>query len=396
MALVAFIVDTTDLHVTVFDLNTEQKLLVETATELAEKEFADNAFEWEGDTPWENLELLAENGFLGINLDEEYGGAGMTEFEAILVLEIIGRVCPDTAYAMYGQQLVTARAIDEFGTEAAKEEYLPPVIGGEELIAIAISEPGAGSDVQSMTTEAEVTDDSVIINGEKMWVSNIQDSTAAVTWAQFPDGIGSVIIDLNDPGVEIEQAYTNMTGRKQTHFYLNDIEVPEYKVLNWGDFGKQLWMLNWERLGIAAMANAMMCCALDHSLDYAEDREQFGQPIGEFQGIEWKLADMTMQTELSRAITFQAGLAAVNQGRNPDRLAASVAKLFAARACEEVTSEAVQIHGANGFQQGHPVEYLYRMGRRWRIGGGTDEIIKNSIAQAIKRNGIPKIVDYTD
>lgn len=374
-------------------LSTEQEMLVSSLEDLAEDEFSDRAFAWDGAPPWENVELLAEQGFLGINIDEAYGGGGMTEFEAMLTIEVVGRICPDTAEFLYNQQMVAPRAIEMFGTEVAKERYLPPITAGEDSISIAISEPESGSDVRSMRTCAEEHDGELRVNGEKIWVSNVEHSGAAVVWVKFNAGLGSVIIEFDWPGVEIDQHYTNMADHEQTQFRMSDVVVSEENVITRGKegFKNQLRALNWERLGSATLANAIARNALDKALEYAEQREQFGQPIGEFQGIEWKLADMAKKLEASRALTHRSAIRAHERGRIPDRLDASLAKLYSSEMVESVVSESLQIHGANGYQQDHPLEYLYRLARGRRLAAGTDEIQKNQISRALKENGLPDI-----
>ncbi|WP_254538519.1 acyl-CoA dehydrogenase family protein [Halomarina litorea] len=374
-------------------LSAEQQMLVSSLEDLAEREFADRAFEWQGDPPWANVELLAEQGFLGINIAEEYGGGGMTEFDAMLTIEAVGRVCPDTAEFLYNQQMVAPRAIEMFGTEEAKERYLPPVTAGEDSIAIAISEPESGSDVGSMRTEVVEEDGDLVLNGEKIWVSNVQHSSAAVVWTRFPEGLGSVVVEFDWDGVSVDQHYTNMAEHEQTQFRMEDVVVPEANVVTRGKegFKQQLQALNWERLGSATLANSISRCALDKAIQYAGDREQFGQPIGDFQGIEWKLADMAKDLEASRALTYRAATRAHEQGRIPDRLDASLAKLLSSETVERVVSESLQIHGANGYQRDHPLEYLYRLARGRRLAAGTDEIQKNQIAAVLKRDGLPDL-----
>jgi len=376
-------------------LTDEQEMLVRELDRLATREFAEKAYEWEGELPWENVQTLADHGYLGINFDEEYGGGGMSEFEAILMNEVVGRVCPDTARLMVNQQMVSPRAIAEFGTEAAKERYLPPVLAGEECIAIAMSEPQAGSDVRAMQTTLEERDGDLVLNGEKTWVSFVEDATTAVVWTMIDDEIGTVIMDFDAEGVEIANHFTNMAGHTQTQFFMNDVVIPEENVLVRGReaFRLMLESLNWERLSAASQANAVSLAALEMALDYAQQREQFGQPIADFQGIEWKLADMFTQLQTARAITFQTAEAAVANDRVPDPLQTTVANLWAGQVAEEIVSEALQIHGANGYQQGHPIEYLYRFARSYRIAGGTDEIMKNTIARMLKKDGLPSILD---
>jgi alkylation response protein AidB-like acyl-CoA dehydrogenase len=372
-------------------LSSEQELLVSSLSELAREEFADRAFEWAGAAPWPNVELLADRGYLGVNIDEAYGGGGLSEVEAMLAVEAVGRVCPDTAEWLYNQTMVGPRAIEMFGTEAAKERYLPPVCAGEDAVAIAISEPEAGSDVGAMDSRIQQRDGELLLNGEKLWVSNVEHASAAVVWAKFPEGLGAVVLEFDWDGVEIHQQYTNMAGHAQTQFYMEDVVVPEENVLARGreGFGKVLSALNWERLGAATLANTIAACALERAIEYAGDREQFGQPIGEFQGIEWTLADAATDLEASRALTYGAARAAAERGEPPSRLRASMAKLYSGRMAESVVSEALQVHGANGYQRGHPLEYLYRLARGRRLAAGTDGIQRNGIAAELKNGGLP-------
>lgn len=375
-------------------LDDEQEILVKVLSDIAEGEFADRAFTWQGEFPWTNVRTLADRGLFGLNIAEEYGGGGMTELEAVLAIETVGTVCPDTANALYGQTMVAPRVIEMFGTETAKERYLPPVCEGESAISIAISEPHAGSDVGGMNTRIERTGEELRISGEKIWVSWVPEADAAVVWTRYPDdNLGTVIVDLDAPGVEIGEHYTNMAGHTQTHFFMEDVPVPEENVLVRGReaFKQQLKALNWERVGSSAYANAMSRCALEHALEYAREREQFDQPISEFQGLQWKLADAAKDLEAARSLTYRAALEAQDHDRVPDRLTANIAKLHASETVERVVSEALQVFGAAGYQREHPLEYLYRLQRGRRIAAGTDEIMKNTIADGLLDDGLPPI-----
>jgi alkylation response protein AidB-like acyl-CoA dehydrogenase len=376
-------------------LTDQQRELVETTRELAEENFRENACEWEGETPWENIKVLAEHDLLGINMPEEYGGRGHPEIDAVLMTEAVGRVCPDTAYALIAQQMVGPRAIAMFGSEEAKARYLPPVIEGDAGITIAMSEPEAGSDMRSMITTITETDEGLRLNGEKTWVGGVPGATAAVVWVKFPDSLGTVIMDFDNEGVEIQREYTNMHGRTQTHFTIDDVLIPEENILTQGaeGFKQQLQALNWERLGSAALANATALCAFDKATAFAAEREQFDQSIGDFQGIEWKFADMAKQVQASRALTQEAAEYGDQHEEGPDRMDTSIAKLYSGEMLENVVSEALQIHGARGYQEGHPLEYLYRFARSRRIAAGTDEIQKNTIAHTLKQRGIPHLGD---
>lgn len=375
------------------DPTPEHRLLVETVSDIA-ADFDRVSHEWDGEPPLANLATLADHGFVGLNLPKAYGGAGMSETAAILAVEAVGTVCPPTAELLMNSSLVAPRAIELFGTPAAKETYLPPITSGDTFLAIAMSEPEAGSDLQTMSTAVEETNDgTLVLNGEKTWVGMVEEAVAAVVWARFPEGLGTLILELDQPGVEVQSHFTNMAGHRQTQFVIDDVEVPEENVLTRGEsaFQKQLGSLNWERVGAAAFATAVGRKALRTALEYAGDRTQFGQTIGEFQGIRWKLSEMVTSLEMSRALTYRAAARADDDG-HPDPLEAGMAKLAATRSADNIVDEALQIHGANGYMQGHPLEYLYRYIRGYRIAGGTDEIQRNTIARLLERDGLPPLL----
>lgn len=373
-------------------LTAEQRAFAERAEDVA-AEFADEAYTWRGDVPRSNLQRLAEADLYCPSIDEAYGGQGLSDVTAMLLTEAVSRVCPDTGWFTYLQSMVGPRAIDLFGSESLKEAYLPAVTSGESFVSIAISEPEAGSDAASMTTEITEEGGDLVCNGEKTWVGGVPFGDAAVTWVRFPEGLGSVVVPYDDPGVEIEEVYTNMAGYAQTHFTIDDVVVPEDHVLTRGEAGfkEQLVSLNWERLGSSVLTVGWAEAALERAMAYASEREQFGQEIDEFQGIEWKLAEMYRQVETAASLSYGAAARADESDHAPPRLGTSTAKLHSSRIVEDVVSEAVQIVGARAYQQGHPLEYLYRLARSRRIAAGTDEIQLNTIAGALKESGLPAV-----
>jgi len=373
-------------------LEPEQRAFAEAAESVAAG-FAEDAYTWHGDVPWKNLQTLAEEGLYCPSVAEEYGGQGMSDVAAMLLVEAVGRECPDTGWFTYMQSMVAPRAIDLFGSETVKERYLPDVTAGESFISIAISEPEAGSDVGSMTTEVTEEDGELVCNGEKMWVGGVPFADAAVAWVRFPEGLGSVVLPFDDPGVEIEEEYTNMAGYSQCHFTIDDVVIPDEYVLTRGEeaFKEQLVSLNWERLGSSILTVAWAEAGLEQAMEYAEEREQFGQTIDEFQGIEWKLAEMYRQVETAAQTVYGSAAGAEGASHAPHRLKTSVAKLHCSQIAEEVVSEAVQIVGARAYQQGHPLEYLYRFARSRRIAAGTDEMQLNTIARSLKKDGLPSV-----
>jgi hypothetical protein len=375
-------------------LSPEEQAFAEAAEEVAAG-FEEKAFTWRGDMPWENMQALADADLLCPSIDERYGGQGMSDLAAVLLVDAVGRVCPDTGWFTYTQSTVGPRAIDLFGSEEVKEKYLPDVTAGEGHVAIAMSEPNAGSDVASMNTTVEEEGGELVCNGEKMWVGGIPFSDAAVAWVKFPEGLGSIVLPVNDPGISVEEEYHNMAGYSQTHFQIDDVPIPESHVLTRGRdaFKEQLISLNWERLGSSICATAWATAGLEYALEYAQEREQFDQPIADFQGMEWKLAEMYRQVETAAATVYNAAGSAQGHEDPPGRLRTSVAKLHCSETAERVVSEAVQTVGARAYQQGHPLEYLYRLTRGRRIAAGTDEVMKNTIARALKKEGVPAVSD---
>ncbi len=371
-----------------FSLSEEQQLIKRTAAEVAEEHFAEDAFTWDGEVPWANVETLAEQGLLGISLPEEYGGGGYGVFEVLLATEAVGRICPDTAHVLSRSSMGSPRAIASLGSERLKEKYLPDVTAGNSLITVAISESEAGSDAGAMETSARRDGDEIVIDGDKMWVSKGHVADAFLVYARFPDdGIGAVIVDADAPGLTIENEYVNMADHTQSLLRFEDCRIPTENELAVGEdaFKDLLKEFNVERCH-----NAMMCVtcglnAFDKALTYAKDREQFDQPIGDFQAIEHKLADMAIQLDAARLLIYRTAENA--RDGTASRMESSIAKVFANEAGQEVIDEALQIHGANGYQKGHPLEYLYRWVRGWRIAGGTVEIHRNGIARLLKKYG---------
>lgn len=373
-------------------LTEEQRMILNTVSDIVD-DFDMSTPHNDSETPTENIEVLVENGFWGLNIPEEYGGGGVSELVSVYLAEIIGRSCPDTAHYFISQSFIAPRAIEKFGSESAKNEYLPDVASGNKYIAIAMSEPNAGSDIKNMQTKVTEKAGELYLNGEKTWVSHYNISDAAVVWTRFPEGIGSVLLDLDESGVKVNNHFTNMSGHSQTHFFIDEVHIPQEHVLVRGEnqFKTQLKALNWERIGQSLVTVAIAECAFDYALEYAKEREQFGQNLIEFQGIRWKLAEMAKQIEAARALIYRAARNAAATDDWPDRFEVNVAKLYTSQITEDVVSEALQIHGATGYQQGHPVEYLYRLARGKRISSGTDEIIQNAISNFLEQDGLPTL-----
>jgi len=372
-----------------FELSEEQELIRRTAREIAEGELADNAFTWEGEYPLENANVLANAGLLGISLPEKYGGGGYGPVEVLIAQEEIGRVCPDSAHLVSHSAMGAARPISYLGNDTLQDKYLPDICAGESVLSVAISEPQAGSAANQIETRARSDDGTVVIDGQKTWVSNGDIADAFLIYARFPEGIGAVIVDRDAAGFEVSETYTNMYGGTQAELRLKDCRIDPGQVLVRGKDGFKRLL---ETFNIERLHNGMMCVSLarnafERALDHAQSREQFGQPIGDFQAIQHKLADMVISIEAARLLILQA---ASTYGRNiglPDRLQTSIAKVFANEMAQRVVNQSLQIHGANGYIRDHPIEYLYRYIRGTSIAGGTVEVHRNGITDALYRSG---------
>jgi alkylation response protein AidB-like acyl-CoA dehydrogenase len=363
-----------------FRLSADQALLKSTVRKLAQEQFRAAAFKWNGEYPEANEKILRDQGFFGLSLPLEYGGGGLTLVEELLVLEEIGRVCPDTAFvlAMTGP----ARIIAELGSEDLKQRYLPPFCREGCKIAIAISEAEAGSAVTELRTKARVEGKKVIIDGGKIFISHADICVAFLTFVRFEDGIGAVLVDKEAPGFQLGKPDINMAGHRQHTLFFDACVIPAENILVRGKnaFKKLIRAFNAERCLSAMWAVSIALCAFDLALDYARQRRQFGRTIAEYQGIQWMLAEMALGIESARLLAYQGAA-------EPSRLKSSMAKAVASEMVEQVTSNALQIFGGYGYMREHPLEYLYRLARGRRIAGGTVEIQKNMIAEELLRKG---------
>jgi alkylation response protein AidB-like acyl-CoA dehydrogenase len=368
-----------------FELTQEQDLIKGTVEKIAEAEFAEDAFTWDGVFPEKNLDVLAENDLLGIALPEKYGGGGYTPLEVVLAQEAVGRVCPDTAHILSRSSMGPPRVISELGNDHLKERYLERVATGDCIMSVAISEPQAGSDAGAMQTSATRAGDEVVLNGQKTWITKGNHADAFLVYARFDDDIGAVVVDADADGLEIIDGYENMAGHIQNDLFFDDCAVPEEHILALGEdsFKELLKEFNVERCHNAMMCVACGLNAFDRALSYAQEREQFDQSIGDFQGIEWKLADMATKLEGARLLIYRAA-----SQENPGRMGTSMAKVRANEVGQEVVDEALQIHGAMGYSKESPMEYLYRLVRGWKIAGGTVEVQRNGIAEQLKKYGL--------
>jgi hypothetical protein len=374
-----------------FPLTSEQQTLRLKARELADSVFAERAARWDGaeEYPWENVKDLAAAGFMGMTIPAMHGGGERPLLDVVLVIEEIARACGITGRIVVEGNLGVVGALNAYGTEAQKRRYFPWVLEGEKP-AIAISEPAAGSAATDMTTRVEETATGWRVNGHKCWITGAGTSRLYLVYARFggrpgADGIGGVFVERDTPGFRIgrREFMMGLRGIPEGELHFEDCEVPRENLLTGpGDgFKKLMSAYNGQRLGAATVALGIAQGAYERALAYAVQRHQFGHAIGDFQGIRWKLADMAIKLDAARLLIHRA---AAGAGRGfPDALDAAKAKTFAAEMAQEVTSQALQIHGAAGYGRSLPLERMVRDARMFAIGGGTLEMMRNLIADRL-------------
>jgi len=372
-------------------LTEEQRQIRRAARELAEAEFAEDAFTWHDEYPAENAALLAEHGYLGMTLPREYGGGGMGFFDALMALEGVGEVCPDTALLFVTTNTGNMQIVSKFAEDRYAKEYLEPVCAGEETyVAIAMSEPGAGSAVTDMTTTAEDDGDSWVIDGQKAWVSRAGKSAAFVTYVRLPDGnIGSVLVDRDNPGLEVGDPDYNMYDEPQYSVFLDDCRVDKSRGLVTGPeaFSEQMRTYNVNRVMGMAGNWVIAKWLFDDALEYAQHREQGGHPIAEYQAVSHRIADMAIKLETSRWLIYRA----LSGEELPGRGLSCMTKVHAGEKLHEVVDDALQIKAANGFVGDTPESYAYRRLRGYLIAGGTPDIHRNNVAKSLFEHGYPEV-----
>jgi 3-sulfinopropanoyl-CoA desulfinase len=374
-----------------FELTAEQEALRLRARELADGVFAERAAHWDAteEYPWDNVKALAAAGFMGMTISREYGGGDRPLLDVVLVIEEIARACGITGRIVVEGNLGVVGALRSYGTEAQKRRYFPWVLEGEKP-AIAITEVEAGSAATDLATRATETSTGFRLTGHKRYITGAGTSRLYLVFARFGDrpgaeGIGGILLERDTPGFRVghREYMMGLRGIPEGELHFEDCEVPRENLLvPAGDgFKKLMLAYNGQRLGAATVALGLAQGAYERALGFVTERKQFGRPIGEFQGLRWKLADMAIRLDAARLLIHRA--AARARGPYPDALEAAKAKTFAAETAQFVTSEALQIHGAAGYGRSLPLERMVRDARMFAIGGGTLEMMRNLVADRI-------------
>jgi butyryl-CoA dehydrogenase len=377
-----------------YDLSEEERLVQQTAREFADTEVAPMAAKTDAESrfPRELVDGLSKLGFMGMLVPEEYGGTGLGNFCLVLALEEINRACASTGVTMSVHNSLASSPIIKFGSEETKKKYLPKMATGEWIGAYALSEADAGSDAASLKCRAVKDGNEYVLNGEKTWITTGAEADVYVVMVRTnPDerakGISTFVLERGMKGLTVgrKEDKLGLRGSSTVQIALEDLRVPAANMLGKEGEGFMIAMqtLDGGRIGIGIQSVGIARAALEASSKYAREREQFGKPIGEFQAIQWKIADMATAIDASRLMVYRASrLRDLNE---PHTKEAAMAKLFASEMSNRVAREAVQIHGGAGYLKDFPVERFMRDARITEIYEGTSEVQRIVISRYFTR-----------
>ena len=374
----------------------------ERARDLAQNVFAPRAASIDKAEiyPWENCFALRDAGFMGMTIPKAYGGQGLGYREAVVLVEEVSKACGVTGRITVEANMGAVGAIMAYGSEKQKKLAADLVLEGDKP-AICITEPESGSAATDMTTRADRVGDGYVLNGKKHWITGGGVSRLHLIFAQVfendePQGIAGFIVVRGEPGAEglsigKREPTMGLRGIPETEVYLRDLHVPADMMLQPPSgirkgFGDLMTAYNGQRVGAAAVALGLAVGAYDQAEAFIQQREQFGRPICEFQGLQWMLADMAVQISAARALINEA----VTGTGFPDKIKAAQAKLFTSEMAVKVTNDALQMHGAAGYSRNNPVERMVRDARMFTIGGGTAQVLRNVIASDLLGRKFPQ------
>jgi butyryl-CoA dehydrogenase len=374
-----------------FELSADQQAIRALARELADAEIAPHAAEWDREHrfPDELLPKLAALGLMGVCVPEEYGGAGADFLSYILVLEELSRADAGVGVTVAVHTSAATLPLLAFGTDEQRARFVPPLARGEQLGAFALTEPGSGSDAGSLRTTAMPDADGWVLSGSKQWITNGSRAGTFILFARTaPEtagarGVSCFVVDAGHVRITREEEKLGLNSSTTSDLVLEGARVGRDRLLHEEGRGFRVAMatLDGGRIGIAAQALGIAQAAYDVARAYAMDREQFGRRIGDFQAIQWKLADMATEIDAARLLTYRAAWLK-HEGR-PHAVEGAKAKLFASEMARRQTAEAIQILGGYGYTREFPVERYYRDAKITEIYEGTNEIQRLVIARSI-------------
>lgn len=373
-----------------FQLTEEMKMLKQTARDFAEGEIRPHVMEYDEAQkfPDEIFHKMGDLGFLGATISSELGGAGLTPLEFAILMEEIARVDPSVALSLAAHSGLCLQHISMFANQEQGKKYVPDLASGKKIGSWCLTEPFSGSDAGAMRTTANLNGDHYVLNGTKTFITNGSQAETFVVMAKTDpskrkSGISALIVDKEFGGVSVgkKENKLGMRASDTVQLIFDNVKVPRENLLGkeGEGFKQALAVLDSGRIGIAALAVGLAQGAFEAATKYAKERQQFGKAIAEFQGIQFKLADMATEIQAARLLTFQS---AVAKAHGEDiNMSAAQAKFFASEAAQRVATEAVQIHGGYGFIKDFPVEKYYRDVKVLTIGEGTSEVQKMVIAK---------------
>ena len=370
-----------------FQLTPDQQSFKDSVTRFAKRHLAEGAVAraHEPAYPWDISRLMADNGLLGITIAQADGGQGGSLMDAVLAIEAIAAVCPRSADVIQAGSFGAIRVLAEYGTEQQKDRFLKRLLAGEGVISVGMTEPEAGSAVTDLQTTATPDGDGFRINGSKVFTTHAWYADVILAYVRYGpgvNGIGSVLIDTKSEGVRFGNRTAFLSGEEWATTYFDNVYVaPENVLLREGGFRKQIAGFNVERIGNTTRSLALGRFAFEAARDWAVQRRQFGRLLAEFQGLQWKFADMKVKLDAGQLLLYRAATNADAGFPSPDET--SIAKAFCNQAGFDIANEAIQIMGGMGYSQDSLVEYCMRRCRGWMIAGGSIEILKNRIAEGV-------------
>ncbi|MFO8057619.1 MAG: acyl-CoA dehydrogenase [bacterium] len=375
-----------------FELTEEQKMIKDMTEDFAKNVVAPRAAQIDKshEFPQDLVDRMAELGLMGVEVPEEWGGAGMDALSYAIAVEEISAACGSTGVILSAHNSLAIAPILEFGTDDQKEKYLKPLARGQQIGCLGLTEPSAGSDAAAIKTKAVLDGDEWVINGSKLFITNGKEAGVCVLFARTEDdpshrGISAFIVPTDAPGFSVGKLEEKLgiVGSSTAELVMEDCRIPKDNLL--GERGKgfkvAMYTLDGGRIGIAAQAVGIAKGALQAAADFAKERNQFGQPIAKFQAIQFMLADMATEIDAARLLTWRA--AGMKMAGTPYSKESAMAKLYAAEVSERVTNKGVQIHGGYGYTKEYPAERFYRDAKITAIYEGTSEIQRIVISRSV-------------
>jgi alkylation response protein AidB-like acyl-CoA dehydrogenase len=370
-----------------FRLTDDQQTFAQSVRGFAQERLADDALERAHDAsyPFDLARELAKAGLIGITLREEDGGQGGSLMDAVIAIQEVALVSPKAADVVQAGSFGAIRTFAEYASPEQKARYLPGLMSADHLLGLGMTESEAGSAVTDLRTSARQEGDEYVVNGSKVFSSHSPDATVFLVYVRYGPGvggIGSVIVERGTPGLTVGTPHLYMSGEQWAELHFDECRVSAANVLlGPGGFKRQISGFNVERIGNASRALALGRYAFIEAREHAKVRTQFGKPLCEFQGLQWKFADMAIKLDAAQLLLYRAATNA--DSGLPSAYETSVAKAACNLAGFEVANEALQVMGGLGYSADSLVEYCVRRTRGWMIAGGSVEILKNRIAESV-------------